>query len=90
MIFEWDEGKRRKNLEKHGVDFDRAYDFDWDGALIFPDHRLDYQEKREWALGLIEDRLYVVVFTLRGEACRIISMRKANDRERERYDRDKT
>lgn len=81
MRYEWDEAKCAANLAKHGVDFARAEDFAWHAALIIPDARRDYGEPRFIAIGFINDRLHVLVFTPRGEAIRIIGLRKANDRE---------
>ena len=78
MIFEWDEAKRAANLAKHGVDFEAVRAFDWETATQSLDRRRNYGEARWRAYGLIGVRLYVLVFTLRGEQVRIISLRKAN------------
>ncbi len=51
------------------------------------DSRQDYEEDRFITVGLLDARLVVLVWTPRGEARRIISMRKANDREKTLYDR---
>ena len=53
MTYEWDDIKRRNNIDKHGVDFAAAYDFEWDTALVDIDVRLDYREERYIALGSI-------------------------------------
>jgi len=60
MEFEWDEAKRRENLNKHGVDFLRA-------ALMFEtpvleqiDDREDYGEERMIALGEVDGTVYRV------------------------------
>lgn len=50
------------------------------------DDRADYGETRMFALGFIGDRLHALVFTMRGDACRVISLRRANDREVAHYD----
>ncbi len=84
-MYEWDEGKRRANLKDRGVDFAAAARFDWDTAVIEADRRRDYGEPRFIARGLIDGRLYVLVYTRRGEATRVISLRKANAREVKRY-----
>jgi uncharacterized DUF497 family protein len=56
--------------------------------LIFPDSRKDYGEDRFITVGLISDRLTVAVYTQRQkEVIRIISIRKANSREKERYEK---
>lgn len=87
MVFDWDDAKRRANMAKHGVDFAAAEGFDWDSATIAPDLRKDYGEQRELALGRIGDRLHAMTFTRRGGAIRIISLRRANPRERTIHER---
>ena len=82
--YEWDENKRRRNLEKHGVDFSAVYDFDWNTASSADDRRHD--EPRFVAIGYIDERLHVIVFTERGNSKRIISLCKANPREVKRYE----
>ena len=84
-MFEWDEKKRRDNLDKHGVDF-------IDAALIFhnrviekEDARQDYGEPRFKALGHIEDEYYIVVYTWRGPNRRLISAWKAGQDGKRRY-----
>jgi uncharacterized protein len=77
--------KDRLNQDKHGCSLSMAEGFDWDEALIWEDDRLDYGENRQVALGLIEDRIYCIVFVLRNENLRIISLRKANAREVKTY-----
>ena len=84
--YEWDEKKRRANLEKHGIDFNAVYDFDWATAFFLPDDRSG--EFRTKAYGLIESRLHLLVYTVRGSSTRIISLRKANSREVNRYERE--
>ncbi len=81
MRYEWDPRKAAANLAKHGVPFTAAEDFDWDQALVRRDDRRDYGEERWIALAPIGQRLHVMVFTLRGAIVRIISLRKANRRE---------
>ena len=86
MQYEWDEDKREANLTKHSVDFMAAEDFEWDAAIETMDDRFDYGEERWAAMGFIGNRLHVLVYTRRSEGIRIISMRKANKREREFYE----
>ncbi|MEM6728351.1 MAG: BrnT family toxin [Pseudomonadota bacterium] len=59
--------------------------FDWQAARIRQDTRRDYGEPRYQALGMIDQRLYLCVFTLRDGQRRIISLRKANRREVRSY-----
>ena len=75
---------------RDGISLARATDFDWSCALILEDTRKDYGEPRYQALGLIDDRLYMLVFTPRASRVHVISLRKANDREKRRYEETKT
>ncbi len=84
MEDEWDEAKRRSNLEKHGVDFSAIEAFEWGSAVIQPSCR--GEELRYTATGFIGNRLHYVVYTIRGDTRRIISLRKTNARERRRYE----
>ncbi len=86
MDYEWDEAKRRANIAKHGVDFPIAETFVWNTAIDVEDDRKNYGESRRVALGLVDSRLYVLIYTRRSRVCRIISLRKANDRERRYYE----
>jgi uncharacterized DUF497 family protein len=85
---EWDDAKRVANLRKHGVDFADMEEFGWDTALYDSDENAEYGEDRYVALGLFRANVYVVVFTLRGNATRIISARKADKREMRRYEKE--
>lgn len=81
MNFEWDENKRIENLKKHGVDFVVAYKL-WNSKMIFQeDARIDYGERRWVGMGLLNERVMIIVFTKRFKTFRIISFRKANKRE---------
>lgn len=86
MQYEWDEDKRAANLIRHEVDFAAAADFAWDTAIETIDDRFDYGEKRWVALGRIGITLHVMVYTLRATKIRIISLRKANKREKRYYE----
>jgi len=85
MQLEYDFAKDVINRSKHGISLADAVQFDWDTAQIEEDTRFDYPERRFEATGYIGHRLYVVVFCFRGQAKRIISLRKANLREEKRY-----
>lgn len=86
MRYEWDEVKREANLPKHGVDFTQAALLEWDSCLTRIDDRFAYGEVRYQTLGLIGDRLHVVVWAEAAAGnTRIISLRKANRREVEDY-----
>ncbi len=85
MRYEWDENKRAANVARHDVDFVAAKDFAWDTAVETIDDRFDYDEERWVALGFIHERLHVLVYTHRTGFIRIISLRRANRRERDFY-----
>lgn len=86
MKIEWDEDKRLSDLAKHGVDFSDASEMFACPMLVGPDSRKEYGEARFIGYGHIRDRLMVVAFIRRGEAYRIISLRKANQREQKRFE----
>jgi len=79
--YEFDPDKDAANIGKHGVSLADAERFDWESALILEDTRKPYAERRFRAIGLIGERLYVMIFCMRGAAVRVISLRKANPRE---------
>lgn len=83
--FEWDESKRCSNIEKHNVDFEEILDLFDTFLYEIPDNRKDYGEKRTIAFGELEKQVYCLVYTLRGKSCRLISARRANERERKAY-----
>ena len=85
MEFEWDEAKRQLNLVKHGLDFADMTRFPWDVAAIGQDLRFDYGEDRFTAYGNMDGRLLVIVFTLRGNTMRLVSVRRGNRKERKIY-----
>lgn len=85
LRIEFDPQKDRVNREKHSVSLALARDLEWDEALIHEDTRMAYGEIRMIAVAPIRSRLYVVVYTDRLECRRIISLRKANDREVKAY-----
>lgn len=94
MVFQWDTNKNRKNLKKHGIDFE-------DAAKVFLDdnriERYDYIhsnpcESRYVVIGIIEGMIVVTVICLFAEtdSIRIISARKATGNEvKEYYDQNK-
>jgi uncharacterized protein len=86
----YDPGKNEKNIAERGISFDRAAEFDWSSALVVEDMRRDYGEPRFQALGFIEERLHMLVFTPRADATHVMSLRKANKREVKRYEAKKT
>lgn len=92
MKFEWDEEKRRANIKKHGIDFIDVCGMFAFPMLIFHDARGDYEEDRWCGIGMMQNRIAVIVFTERGteedRTIRIISARKALKHERESYEKE--
>ncbi len=86
MKFEWDETKNKTNIRKHRIDFADVPDVFKNPLLTEPDVEADYGEDRWMSIGLLRSVAVVVVFTERQRnTIRIISARKANQNERERY-----
>jgi hypothetical protein len=85
MLLTYDPVKSERNLVDRGFTFDLAADFDWSEALIVEDIRRPYPERRYQALGRIGEHLYMLVFTPRQGAIHVISLRRANPRERSRH-----
>ena len=89
MEFEWDDTKSDACLVERGFDFAYAIRaFLDDDRIVGRDLRRDYGEDRYRLPGAIEDRVFVVIYTTRGSAIRIISARKANAREVREYEQD--
>ncbi|WP_337997787.1 BrnT family toxin [Oleispirillum naphthae] len=81
----WDEAKRAVTLAERGLDFADAERVFEGPTVTMEDGRKDYGENRYITVGFLEERIVVLVWTPRDGGRRIISMRKANDREVERY-----
>jgi uncharacterized protein len=88
MEIEFDEEKRRQTLAYRGLDFADAVALFEATNLEMVDDRESYGEVRLQTVGYLGGRLVMVVWTPRGEARRIISMRKCNAREQEKYGRE--
>jgi uncharacterized protein len=84
--FEWDAVKAALNDANHGVSFDMARDIFKDPfAIEWLDDREDYGEDRYVIIGIVDNRLLYVAYTMRGEVIRIISARGAEPHERRQY-----
>ena len=82
---EFDSAKRDLTLAERGLDFARAREVFGGRHFSAPDLRANYDEDRYITIGSLDGRMVVMVWTPRGEARRIISLRKANDREQARF-----
>ena len=90
LLFEWDEDKQQSNMKKHGVSFiEAASAFSDLDSVIIPDTGHSYGEERFTLIGFSrKDRLLTVCYCERldGEVTRIISARKAENKEKILYD----
>ena len=85
-LFEWNPGKARTNLAKHGIDFESAKDVFLDRAGMIDIDDGDPEEERWRIVGRAGGKLLFVVFTEpNDDVIRIISAREANKREERRY-----
>jgi uncharacterized protein len=84
--FEWDEAKRRTNVEKHGIDFNDAKEVFYDPAAYTSLSPRAVSERRYVTVGLMRGALIAVISTRRGGTIRIISARAARRNERQTYD----
>jgi uncharacterized DUF497 family protein len=83
--FEWDDAKAAANYARHGVTFAMASDvFDDPFAVIELDDWRDHEDRYS-VIGMVEDHLLFVAYTLRGDRIRIISARLAEPYERRQY-----
>ena len=85
MHLEFDTEKRDKTLTERGLDFARAGEVFLSPCMTIADSRQDYGEPRWNTVGFLDGRMVALAWTQRGPARRIISMRKANEREQKRF-----
>jgi uncharacterized DUF497 family protein len=84
--FEFDENKSKSNKEKHGIDFIEAQTL-WDDPYLLeiPSKNVT-DEERYLVIGELEGKHWSAVITYRDESIRIISVRRARDKEVEYYE----
>ncbi|WP_157270035.1 BrnT family toxin [Azohydromonas aeria] len=85
MQIEYDADKRARTLAERELDFDDSPEVFAGPTRSAPDTRLDYGEPRVITFGMLRGRMVCLVWTPRGAARRIISMRYANEREIARH-----
>src|SRR4051812_9835478 len=85
MAITYDPVKREWTLRERGLDFEDAYAVFAGPTFDQEDGRRDYGETRIITIGLLRGRMVVLVWTPRGDVRHIMSMRKANEREKTRY-----
>ena len=85
MRFTWHDAKRQTTLARRGLDFADAEHVFAGLTLTFEDDRLDYDEQRWVTMGLLDQKVVVIVHTETEDTIRVISMREANRREEELF-----
>ncbi|MBL8428676.1 MAG: BrnT family toxin [Dechloromonas sp.] len=88
MRFTFDPAKNAANVALRGLSFERVADFDFETAIFAQDDRRDYGETRYRGLGFLDSRLHALVFVETADGIRVISFRKANKREVQRYEQE--
>lgn len=86
MRITYDTAKNQRNIEERQLSFDDAANLDWATARIWQDTRKAYPEVRYIAVGCLQARLHVLCFAEAEEGIRVISFRKANQREQRAYE----
>ncbi len=88
-FFEWDENKNQKNIKKHGIDFEEASSVFYDeAAILFDDPLHSDDEDRFILLGMSSEANVCMVchcYRCDDSVIRIVSARKATQKEEERY-----
>jgi uncharacterized DUF497 family protein len=92
--FEWDAAKAASNLAKHRVSFETAARVFADPFLLMQQDRIENGERRWQSIGMVDAYLVLLVAHTTGEdddteVIRIISARKAEPKERKRYEQDR-
>ena len=85
MKVEFDLEKCEATLVHRGLDMGRAAEVFDAAHITIEDNRIEYGEPRFITIGALDERMIVLVWTWRGENLRVISIRKANEREQKRY-----
>jgi uncharacterized protein len=85
MTFEWDAQKSLVNKKKHGVDFETTK------ALWLDESRIEveiaFPDEKRWALiASMQGKTWTAIYTVRNEAIRIISVRRARAKETKLYE----
>ncbi len=84
-MFEYDPDKSAANLAKHGIDFEAVQALWTDDLRLVVDTQF-LSEPRQLVIGWIDGKVWTAVVTMRGEAIRIISVRRSRDEEVRRYE----
>ena len=85
MDFEYHPAKSASNLSKHGIDFEQAQSL-WGDPWMLEAPAKTEGEPRFLSVGKIEGKHWAAIWTPRGDAVRIISVRRARKEEIEYYE----
>jgi uncharacterized DUF497 family protein len=88
MDFEWDEAKSEWNRVHRGFGFEVVYEFDWENSVTRISSRGD--ELRFFSIALHELGPLTIIWTPRPSGTRIISVRRAHQKEAKKYGYDQT
>jgi len=87
-LFEWDTDKSSSNKSKHGIDFETAKELWLDENRI--EIHVPYPIEDRWIMiGKLQKKIWTAIYTIRSEAIRIISVRRAREKEVEIYENKK-
>jgi len=87
MKIDFDPAKNARNIRERDLSFERVAEFDFVSATYLVDDRQDYGELRQIAIGYLDGRLHFLCFVLIPDGIRIVSFRKANNREARKHDK---
>jgi uncharacterized DUF497 family protein len=87
-MFEYDPAKSAANKAKHGINFEEAQALWLDDDLLISRSRPNASEERWLAIGIIGQRRWTAIFTMRGVNIRLISVRRAREQEVAAYERE--
>ena len=87
MKIDFDPAKNARNIRERGLSFERVAEFDFVSATYLVDDRQDYGELRQIAIGYLDGRLHFLCFVLIPDGIRVVSFRKANNREARKHDK---
>jgi len=86
MKIEFDSVKNARNIKERHLPFEKAVELDWTSSITYEDTRQDYPEKRYITLADLDGRLHLICYSLIAGGLRVISFRKANQREKKAYE----
>ena len=89
MEFEYDLSKSTSNKVKHGIDFEEVQAL-WNGPVAIAPLGSGHGEERQAVFGMIDGKHWAAIMTMRGDAVRLISVRRSREKEEAFYDGEET